>query len=130
MSNRPDGGMQGISSAPRGVPLRNTFIQAIWETTPINGAVSRDYPPPHNTGSHSVALPVYRDVTLGRLTGARARSIAALGQDWEESGRAWGGMDASAVASKRATLTPLRAEGVHSSTQGWRSNVRRACRSV
>ena len=47
--------MQGICAAPRGIALRNTFINSIWETPSINNPLPRDYPPPQNTGHKSVA---------------------------------------------------------------------------
>jgi hypothetical protein len=49
--------MQGICAAPRGIALRNTFINSIWETPSINNPLPRDYPPPQNTGHKSVARP-------------------------------------------------------------------------
>jgi len=59
--------MQGICAAPKGLPLRNCFINSIWETPPILNPVSREYPAPRNTGSKSVALRVYRDPRMPRL---------------------------------------------------------------
>ena len=89
--------MQGICAAPKGLPLRNTFINSIWETSPINNPVSRDYPPPQNTGYKSVALRVYRDPKMPRLRGARDRSIKAVTMDWGESTKGWGELDVDRV---------------------------------
>ena len=113
--------MQGICDAPKGLPLRNKFINAIWETTPITNPVSRDYPPPKNTGWKSVALRVYRDPTLPRIRGARDRSIAAITTDWGESSRGWGQLDRGHVEATRATLTPLRDRSMDPEpTRRWR----------
>ena len=89
--------MQGICAAPKGLPLRNTFINSIWETSPINNPVSRDYPPPPNTGYKSVALRVYRDPKMPRLRGARDRSIKAVTMDWGGSTKGWGELDVDRV---------------------------------
>jgi hypothetical protein len=89
--------MQGICAAPKGLPLRNCFINSIWETPPINNQLPRDYPPPRNTGYKSVALRVYRDPTMPRLRGARGRSVAAVTMDWGESSKGWGQIDIDQV---------------------------------
>jgi hypothetical protein len=89
--------MQGICAAPRGIALRNTFINSIWETPSINNPLPRDYPPPQNTGHKSVALRVYRDPTTQRLRGARGRSVQAVTMDWAESTKGWGQIDVDQV---------------------------------
>lgn len=97
--------MQGICAAPKGLPLRNCFINSIWETPPILNPVSREYPAPRNTGSKSVALRVYRDPRMPRIRGARDRSIAAVTMDWGESSQGWGELDIDHVRANRQTPT-------------------------
>lgn len=104
-----------MCAAPKGIPLRNTFIQAIWETHSIELAVPKERAAfLRNSGSRNVPLPIHRDTRLPRLRGARARSIAAITQDWGETGDHWGapGMDVDQVAATRSTLTPLRGSGI------------------
>jgi hypothetical protein len=107
--------MQGISAAPKGLPVRNTFINTIWEKHAINEPVPRENAlDMANTGYKSVPLPVYRDARLPRLKGARARSVAAITQDWGVTSDHWNAphMDTGAVAATRSTLTPLRGSGL------------------